>query len=96
MRARTRASQVAAPVTPAAAAGKPGNAGGLPGEGFDFGLPFEVDLGRAAIIAEALRECGYPEVTAEAVTSELARPQRERGIIGPFGAGAMQRYGWRP
>ena len=96
MRARKRAPQVAAPVTPAATAGKHGNAGGLPEEEFDFSLPFEVDLGRAAIIAEALRECGYPDVTAEAVTAELAMPQHDRGIIGRFAVGALERYGWRP
>jgi len=33
--------------------------------GFDFSRPFEVDIGRAAVIAEALREYGYPQCTAE-------------------------------
>jgi hypothetical protein len=29
--------------------------GGLPEEDFDYSQPFEVDIGRAAVIAEALR-----------------------------------------
>lgn len=68
----------------------------LPGEEFDYRQPFEVDLGRAAVIAEGLRESGYPDCTAEAVTAELARPGDERGIIGRFAADALARYGWRP
>src|SRR6266849_10522212 len=35
-------------------------AGDLPEEEFDFSQPFEVDLGRAAVIAEGLRESGFP------------------------------------
>jgi hypothetical protein len=65
-------------------------------EDFDYGRPFEVDLGRAAVIAEGLRESGYPHCTADVVTAELARPERERGIIGRFAADQLQRAGWRP
>jgi hypothetical protein len=81
---------------PAASAAWHAKAGALPGEEFDFGQPFEVDLGRAAVIAEALRECGFPLCTAEVVTAELARPGRERGIIGRFAADQLHRAGWRP
>jgi hypothetical protein len=71
-------------------------AGVLPEEEFDYDQPFEVDLGRAAVIAEGLRECGYPDCTVEAVNAELARPANERGVIGRFAADALERYGWRP
>lgn len=96
MRARAEASHGAAPAPPTASAATHGKPGGLPGEEFDFGQPFRVDLGRAAVIAEALRECGYPGRTAEMVTAELARPGRERGVIGRLAADALARYGWRP
>jgi hypothetical protein len=96
MRARARAPAVAPPQSPAASAGEHAKTGGLPEEEFDFSQPFEVDLGRAAVIAEALRECGFPLCTADVVTAELARPGRERGSIGRFAADALQRYGWRP
>jgi hypothetical protein len=80
-----------------AKAGKHAKPGELPGEqAFDYRQPFKVDLGRAAVIAEVLRECGYPDCTAEVVTAELARPGGERGIIGRFAADALERYGWRP
>jgi hypothetical protein len=65
-------------------------------EEFDYGQPFEVDIGRAAVIAEALREYGYPDCTAEVVTAELAKEDRERSSIGRFAADALERYGWRP
>ena len=39
---------------------------------FDFIRPFLVDIGRAAVIAEYLRESGYPRCTADVVTEELA------------------------
>ena len=67
-----------------------------PGGEFDYRQPFTVDLGRAAVIAEALRGCGYPDCTAEAVTAELARPGDERSVIGRFAADALERHGWRP
>lgn len=96
MRARAWAPQDSAPAMPPAAAARHARARALPGEEFDFSQPFEIDLGRAAVIAEALRECGYPDCTADVVTAELARPGRERGSIGRFAADALQRYGWRP
>jgi hypothetical protein len=64
--------------------------------GFDFSRPFEVDIGRAAVIAEALREYGYPQCTAEMVTAELAKPKDERNIIGRFAADQLARAGWTP
>lgn len=68
-----------------------------PGEqDFDYGRPFLLDIGRAAVIAEALRECGYPHCTADVVAAELARPQRERSIIGRFAAEQLARARWRP
>ena len=70
--------------------------GDLPKEDFDYSEPFEVDIGRAAVIAEALREHGYPQCTADVVTAELARPERERGIVGRFAADALQKARWRP
>ena len=95
MRARARAPHAAAPAMPRTLAAST-TAGDLPGEEFDFGQPFEVDLGRAAVIAEALRESGYPLCTADVVTAELARPQSQRGIIGRFAADQLERAGWRP
>jgi hypothetical protein len=63
---------------------------------FDFSRPFLVDIGRAAVIAEYLREFGYPRCTAEVVTEELAKPERERSSVGRFAADLLQRAGWRP
>lgn len=63
---------------------------------FDYERPLLIDIGRAAVIAEALRECGYRRCTADAVVMELARPQRERSIIGRFAADQLARAGWRP
>jgi hypothetical protein len=63
---------------------------------FDFTRPFLVDIGRAAVIAEYLRESGYPRCTADVVTEELAKPERERGSIGHFAADQLKRAGWRP
>jgi hypothetical protein len=63
---------------------------------FDFARPFEIDLGRAAVIAEVLRECGYASCTADTVTAELARPDDQRTVIGRFAASALARAGWRP
>ena len=71
--------------------------GGEPAEGeFDFARPFEIDLGRAAVIAEVLREFGYRLCTADMVTAELAKPDGERTNIGRFAADALERAGWRP
>ena len=70
---------------------------GPAGEGkFDFGRPFLVDIGRAAVIADWLRESGYPRCTADMVTVELARPGRERTAIGRLAAGVLEAAGWRP
>ena len=63
---------------------------------FDYERPLLIDIGRAAVIAEALRECGYPRCTADAVVMELAKPQRERSIIGRFAADQLAWAGWRP
>jgi hypothetical protein len=70
--------------------------GDLPAGDFDYSEPFEVDICRAAVIAEALREHGYPHCTADIVTAELARPERERGMVGRFAADALEKAGWRP
>ena len=96
MRARARAPHAAAPARPAASAAWHAKAGDSSGEEFGFSQPFEVDLGRAALIAEALRESGYPLCTADVVTAELARPEHERGVIGRFAADQLERAGWRP
>jgi hypothetical protein len=70
---------------------------GPAGEGkFDFGRPFLVDVGRAAVIADWLRESGYPCCTADVVIGELARPGRDRGAIGRLAAGLLETAGWRP
>ena len=63
---------------------------------FDFSQPFEVDIGRAAVIAEWLRENGYPRCTADVVTAELAKPEKKRSIIGRFAADQLDRAGWQP
>lgn len=63
---------------------------------FDFSRPFLVDVGRAAVIAEYLRESGYSRCTADVVMAELARPERERGAIGRFAAEQLERAGWWP
>jgi len=70
---------------------------GPAGEGeFDFSRPFLVDIGRAAVIAEYLRESGYPRCTADVVAEELAKPERERGGVGQVAADLLKRAGWRP
>lgn len=96
MRARARARHAAAQAMPRTSAGRHVQVMDIPEERFDYGRPFGVDLGRAAVIAEALRECGYLDCTAEVVTAELARPGDERSSIGRFAADALDRYGWRP
>jgi hypothetical protein len=96
MRPRATASHVTAQAMLRTSAARHEQVRELPEERFDYGQPFEVDLGRAAVIAEALRDCGYPECTAEVVTAELARPGDERRSIGRFAADALERYGWRP
>jgi hypothetical protein len=56
---------------------------------FDFARPFQIDLGRAAVIAEVLRECGYAPCTADTVTAELAKPGDQHTVIGQFAASAL-------
>jgi hypothetical protein len=48
------------------------------------------------MIADYLRESGYPRCTADLVTEELSKPARERSSIGDFAAGLLKRAGWRP
>jgi hypothetical protein len=64
-------------------------------EGFDFARPFLIDLGRAALIAEVLRESGVFCI-ADMVVDELAQPDRYRTGIGRFAADALAQAGWRP
>ncbi len=96
MRAHAQTPCVFEPVMPAAPAGKHAKPGEVAGEEFDYSHPFEVDLGRAAIIAEVLREFGYRPCTADTVTAELAKPDGKRSSIGRFAADALARVGWRP
>jgi hypothetical protein len=96
MRARARAPHAAAPAMPPASPARHAAASDVTADEFDFGQPFEVDLGRAAVIAEGLRESGFPFCTADVVTAELARPEGERGIVGRFAADQLERAGWRP
>ncbi len=97
MRTRGRAAHASAPTEPGTSAGRHAKADCLPeDEAFDYSQPFEVDLGRAAVIAEALRESGYPHCTADIVAAELAGPEHERSIIGRFAADQLKRAEWRP
>lgn len=66
-----------------------------PEQGFDYARPFLIDLGRAALIAEVLRESGL-SCTADTVADELAQPDRYRSGIGRFAAEALAQAGWRP
>jgi hypothetical protein len=70
--------------------------GDSPAEGFDYGQPFEIDSGRAATIAEFLRQSGYSGCFADEVTAELARPECERSTIGMVAAGLLKGARWRP
>ena len=63
---------------------------------FDFSRPFLLDIGRAAVIADYLRQSGYQRCTADQVTEELAKPARERSSIGLLAVGLLKRAGWRP
>ena len=84
------------PASPHGPAGRYARTGEPAEEEFDFARPFEVDLGRAAVIAEVLREYGYLPCTADIVTAELAKPDGERTNIGRFAADALERAGWWP
>ncbi len=63
---------------------------------FDFSRPFLAGIGRVAVIAEYLRESGYPRCTAHRVTDELAKPERDRSSIGHFAADQLRRARWQP
>jgi DNA-binding CsgD family transcriptional regulator len=94
---RTHAEVLAGLVpAPRGPGGKHAKPSSPPEPDFDYERPLLIDIGRAAVIAEALRECGYPRCTADTVLMELARPQRERSIIGRFAADQLARAGWRP
>jgi hypothetical protein len=60
----------------------------------DYSQPFAVGIGRAAIIANTLRD-GYLQCAAEAVTVELAGPGRQRAIIGRVTADQLDRAACR-
>jgi hypothetical protein len=96
MAAGASESRAPAPLPPGRSAGDTTGAGDRAGREFSFARPFEIDLGRAAVIAEALRECGYAPCTADTVSAELARPDDQRTVIGRFAASALERAGWRP
>ncbi len=96
MAAGTSESSAPWPVPPHHSAGDTTGADDRADREFDFTRPFQIDLGRAAVIAEALRECGYALCTADTVTAELARPDDQRTVIGRFAASALERAGWRP
>ena len=64
--------------------------------GFLYGRPLLAALGRAVVIAEELRECGYPRCVADVVAAQLARPQDRHGIIGRFAVGLLAGAGRRP
>lgn len=97
MEEHARPQHVPPPVLPHASAGRHARTIDLSQEGeFDYGRPFLLDVGRAAVIAESLRENGYPRWTADQVIAELAGPGRERSSIGRLAAGQLERAGWRP
>jgi hypothetical protein len=69
--------------------------GASPAEEFDYREPLEIGGGDAAEIAEFLRQSGYPGCSADEVTAELARPERERSMIGLVAADVLRSAGWR-
>jgi hypothetical protein len=82
--------------TPGGSPGRHARASWPAEQDFDYDRPFLVDIGRAAVIAEALRACGYPRCTAHVVAAELAMPQRDRSVIGRFAVGQLASARWRP
>ena len=68
--------------------------GDSPAEEFDYRQPFGVDRGDATEIAEFLRQNGYPGCFASEVTAELARPERERSMIGLVAAEMLRSAAW--
>jgi hypothetical protein len=94
--AHARAREVrSAPALPPTPEGRHAKISAAAGD-FDYSQPFEVDIGRAAVIADGLRESGYPDCTADVVIAELARPDSERSIVGRFAADQLDKAGWRP
>src|SRR6266852_229291 len=109
MRADARAPSVLVPAVPAASAGRHGGPAtpvrmpiSAPASRFRTGRPWRrssTSAGRswstlaAGVIAEYLRESGYPRCTAEVVTEELAKPGRERSSVGHFAADQLKRAG---
>ena len=65
-------------------------------EPFDCSQPIRIDLGRAAVIAEQLRQSGYPSCFADEVTAELAKPEPERSLIGKVAAEILRIAGSSP
>jgi hypothetical protein len=57
--------------------------------------PFSIGPGDAAEIAEFLRQRGYSGCSAGQVTAELARPERERSMIGHVAAEMLRSARWR-
>jgi hypothetical protein len=96
VQAHARNPSALEPAPPHGAGGRHEKVSRAPEQDFDYGRPLLLDMGRAAVIAEALRECGHPRCTADVVAAELARPQRERSIIGRFAAEQLARAQWRP
>jgi hypothetical protein len=83
-------------LAPRGSGGKHAKPSPPPEQNFDYERPLLIDSGRAAVIAEALRECGYPRCTADIVVMELTKPQRDRSTIGRFAAEQLARARWRP
>ena len=55
----------------------------------DLSQPVRLTPQLAAALARTLTR-SYPDVTAETVTADLARPDGGRGIIGKFAAGSLE------
>lgn len=68
--------------------------GGSPTVAVDYRQPFNLDHDDAAEIAEFLQRSGYPGCCASQVTAEVAKPERERNMIGLIAAGMFQSAGW--
>ncbi len=61
--------------------------------GLNYREPFEVDIGRPAVIVVWLRKAGYQYSTADVVTAELARAAAARGCIGRSAPTSWRRRG---
>ncbi len=53
----------------------------------------ELSENLAGGIARNLRQFGYPDVTAQTVIDEMAKPESERGIIGMFAKSMLEENG---